>query len=129
MKSIKQGRGNSFVSGIVCIFAALFGLFWTVTAFQSGAGVFSIFGLLFVAIGIINAVRSFTNAFGKNRHSEFDIVDETEEPDPWNERFGHSTDADTGEYYSVGNSYCPYCGNQVKKEFEFCNNCGKRLPD
>ncbi len=128
MKSVKQGRGNSFISGIICIFAALFGLFWMITVFQSGGGVFGLFGLIFVAVGIINAVRSFKNAFGKNRYSEFDIVDESEEPDPWNERFGSSPSADSGEYYSVGNSYCPYCGNQVKKEFEFCNNCGKRLP-
>ena len=29
---------------------------------------------------------------------------------------------------TTGATSCPYCGNQVKKEFEFCNNCGKRLP-
>lgn len=129
MKSIKQGRGNAFISGIVSIFVALFGLFWTVMASQGGLGPFSIFGLLFSVIGIINAIKSFTNAFGKNRHSEFDIVDQTEEPDPWNEHFGTPTYEDGNKYYSVGNSFCPYCGNAVKKDFEFCNNCGKRLPD
>ncbi len=129
MKSIKQGRGNAFVGGIVGIFAALFGLFWSITVFKSGGGMFGIFGLFFVAIGIFNAARSFANAFGKNRHSEFDIVDETEEPDPWNRRFGTDTTQSDKEYYSVGNSYCPYCGNQLQRDFKFCNNCGKRLPD
>ncbi len=129
MKSIKQGRGNSFISGFICIFAALFGLFWTITVIGSGGGMFGLFGLLFVAIGILNAVRSFRNAFGKNRESEFDIVDETEEIDPWNERFGPVNSQNGSDSYSVGNSYCPYCGNQVQKNFEFCNNCGKRLPD
>ena len=126
MKSIKMGREPSFMGGIMGIVAALFGLFWTFMVISSGGGVFGLFGLIFVGIGILNAVRGFRNAFSKNRRSEFDIVDETEEPDPWNERF--SSPASGNEYMSVGNSFCPYCGNEVKKEFEFCNNCGRKLP-
>lgn len=126
MKSIKMGREPSFIGGIMGIAAALFGLFWTFAVISSGGGVFGLFGLIFVGIGILNAVRGFRNAFSKNRRSEFDIVDETEEPDPWNERF--SSPSSGNEYMSVGNSFCPYCGNEVKKEFEFCNNCGRKLP-
>lgn len=129
MKSIKQGRGNSFISGFICIFVALFGLFWTFAVIGSGGGVFGLFGLIFVAIGILNAVRSFRNAFAKNRESEYDIVDETEESDPWNERFGPVISHSNENVYNAGNSYCPYCGNSVQRDFEFCNNCGKRLPD
>ena len=128
MKSIKMGREPSFVGGIMGIVAALFGLFWTVTVFSSGGGVFGLFGLLFVGIGILNAVRNFRNAFSKNRHSEFDIVDETEEPDPWNIRYTN-TRSEENSPFSVGNSFCPYCGNEVQKDYEFCNNCGKKLPD
>lgn len=126
MKSIKMGREPSFMGGIMGIVAALFGLFWTFAVISSGGGVFGLFGLIFVGIGILNAVRGFRNAFSKNRRSEFDIVDETEEPDPWNERF--SSPSSGNDYMSVGNSFCPYCGNEVKKEFEFCNNCGRKLP-
>lgn len=126
MKSIKMGREPSFMGGIMGIVAALFGLLWTFMVMSSGGGAFGLFGLIFVGIGILNAVRGFRNAFSKNRRSEFDIVDETEEPDPWNERFSSPSVSD--DYMSVGNSFCPYCGNEVKKDFEFCNNCGKKLP-
>ena len=115
------------MGGIMGIVAALFGLFWTFMVLSNGGGMFGLFGLIFVAIGILNAVRGFRNAFTKNRRSEFDIVDETEEADPWNEKFGNSTASSEG-YFSVGNSFCPYCGNEVKKDFEFCNNCGMKLP-
>ncbi len=127
MKSIKMGREPSFMGGIMGIVAALFGLFWTFFVISNGGGMFGLFGLIFVGIGILNAFRGFRNAFGKNRRSEFDIVDETEEFDPWNERFGNNNVSD-GEYFSTGNSFCPYCGNEVKKDFEFCNNCGRKLP-
>ena len=133
MKSIKMGREPSFMNGIMGIVAALFGLFWTFIVFSSGGGVMGFFGLIFVAVGILNAVRGFRNAFSRNRRSEFDVVDGTEEPDPWNERFGNS-DADySGKItYNVdanGNSFCPYCGNTVEKDFKFCNDCGRKLPD
>lgn len=127
MKSIKMGREPSFMGGIMGIVAALFGLFWTFAVLSSGGGIFGLFGLIFVGIGILNAVRGFRNAFSKNRRSEFDIVDETEEPDPWNDRFS-PRQAVQDDYMSVGNSFCPYCGNEVKKDFEFCNNCGRKLP-
>lgn len=127
MKSIKMGREPSFMGGIMGIVAALFGLFWTFTVFSNGGGMFGLFGLLFVGIGIINAVRNFRNAFSKNRRSEFDIVDENEEPDMWNERFGQAQ-TDNNTPFTVGNSFCPYCGNEVQKTYEFCNNCGRKLP-
>lgn len=128
MKSIKMGREPSFMGGIMGIVAALFGLFWTFTVLSNGGGMFGLFGLLFVGIGILNAVRNFRNAFAKNRRSEFDIVDETEEPDMWNMKYGN-TDFSEAASYSVGNSFCPYCGNEVQKDYEFCNSCGRKLPD
>ena len=125
MKSVKRGREPSFIAGIAGIAAVLFGLFWTYTVFSNGGGMFGLFGLLFVAIGIINSVRSFRNAFSKNRTSEFDFVDESEEPDPWNERFGSPEEPS----FSEGSSFCPYCGNAVESDFRYCNNCGRKLPD
>ena len=29
---------------------------------------------------------------------------------------------------SGGSGYCPYCGGEVTKSFEFCRKCGRRLP-
>ena len=132
MKSIKMGREPSFMGGIMGIVAALFGLFWTFTVLSSGGGMFGLFGLLFVGIGILNAVRNFRNAFSKKRRSEFDIVDETEESDPWNERFGSNDSYEKTVFDSDafdGNAFCPYCGNAVERNFRFCNNCGRKLPD
>lgn len=121
------------MGGIMGIVAAIFGLFWTFAVLSNGGGIFGLFGLIFVGIGILNAVRGFRNAFSKNRRSEFDIVDETEEPDPWNERFGskdfYEENAFNSDSASDGNAFCPYCGNAVERSFRFCNNCGKKLPD
>lgn len=128
-----MGREPSFIGGVMGIVAALFGLFWTFTVLSNGGGMFGLFGLLFVGIGVLNAVRNFRNAFSKKRRSEFDVVDEWEEPDPWNERFGdkgfYEENTFNGETVSDGNAFCPYCGNAVERNFRFCNNCGRKLPD
>ncbi len=126
MKSVKRGREPSFMNGIMGIVAALFGLFWTGMVLSNGGGFFGLFGLIFVAIGILNAIRGFRNAMGKHRSSEYDFIDETEEPDPWNEKFGEYNNSNA--QYTVGNSFCPYCGNEVQKTYEYCNNCGRKLP-
>ena len=125
MKSVKRGREPSFMNGIMDIVAVLFGLFWTFMVIKNNGGMFGLFGLVFVAIGIRNAIRGFMNAFGKNRTSEFDVMDKEEEPDPWNERFGGNNE----NPYTSGNAFCPYCGNAVLKDYEYCNNCGRKLPD
>ncbi len=127
MKSIKRGRAPSFSAGIASIGAAIFGLIWTILVISNGGGLFGLFGLVFVAIGISNAVINFRNATGKNRYSEYDITDSSEEPDPLNERFGNPY----AETNIPGNNseYCPYCGTKAERDFEFCNKCGKKLPD
>ena len=136
MKSIKRGRGPSMMNGIVGIFVALFGVFWTIMAAGMGGGFMAIFGIFFIAIAVMNVIYNFKNATGKNRYSEYDITEETEEPDPFNERF--NTDSDYWYNYSsdnnktpsqnTGSKFCPYCGTKVEADYEFCNNCGKKLP-
>ncbi len=129
MKSIKPGRGPSFMGGIMSVFAGLFGVVWTVIAVGMGGGLFSLFGIVFIAVAAVNAVYNFKNATGKNRYSEFDITEGNEEPDPLNEYFGESVDNSYENRKSVvGNKFCPYCGTPVEENFEFCNNCGKKLP-
>ena len=132
MKSIKPGRGPSFMGGIGAVFAALFGVFWTIMAVSMGAAFMAPFGLLFIGIAVVQAIYNFKNATGENRYSAFDIVEGTEEVDPLNERFGSSKSASTESFESAGvdvdSEFCPYCGVKVSKEFEFCHKCGKKLP-
>ncbi len=126
MKSIKPGRGPSMMSGIVGIFMIGFGILWTVMASQA-SGIFALFGVLWTSIAVVTTVYNFKNATNKNRYSQFDITNENEEPDPLNQRFGNLQDYSHSNNDSY-NKFCPYCGASVKDNFNFCNNCGKKLP-
>ena len=131
MKSIKPGRGPSMMGGFGAVFSIIFGIFWTVLAasMTQGAGligvIFPLFGVLFIIIGIFNAVYHFKNASGKNRYSAFDITDESEEPDPLNEKFRGTSAPDAS---TAGTHFCPYCGAPVQSDFAFCRKCGRELP-
>ncbi len=132
MKSIKPGRGPSFMGGVSSIFAAIFGVIWTFSASAMGApGFFSLFGVVFVIMAIGSSIYNFKNATSKNRFSTYDITDSNEEPDPLNMRF-HSSEEPFSSYEAFGEStnhkFCPYCGAKVQEDFEFCNQCGKKLP-
>lgn len=128
MKSVKPGRGPSFMSAVVGIFVAVFGVAWTIMAVSAGAGFMGIFGLIFVAIAIIQVIYNFKNATGKNRYSEFDITEDDEEVDPWNQRFGERKDErEEFDNRNRGN-FCPYCGVKIESDFSFCQKCGKKLP-
>ncbi len=124
MKSIKPGRGPSLMSGVVGIFMICFGVLWTVLAAQSSLFV-ALFGVVWTGIAVVTTVYNLKNATNKNRHSSFDIVDAEEEPDPLNERFSDTSQA---KGKSTDNRFCPYCGTAVEADFDFCNNCGKKLP-
>lgn len=146
MKSIKPGRGPSMMSGVASIGAGIFGLIWTIAAASMGAGFFALFGLVFIGMAVSSAVYNIKNATSENRYSTFDIVDSTEETDPFNERFGKQQNSSADFDYSAdgtprfsdesasvsrpasANAFCPYCGNEVEKDFIYCNNCGKELP-
>ena len=116
------------MGGIMGIFVALFGVLWTVVAFSIGGGIIALFGLIFVAIAIVQTVYNFRNAAGENRYSTFDITDDDEEPDPLNQRFGAETANKKTEDGTGGSVFCPYCGVKVEGDFAFCNKCGKKLP-
>ena len=77
------------------IIAVVFGVIWTgMTSSMGAPPLFPLFGVLFILIGIGQAVYHFINAAGKNRFSVYDITDSSEEPDPLQERIGH---ADRGD--------------------------------
>lgn len=125
MRSVKPGRGPSFMNGVMSVVAVVFGIFWTAMAFGMGAGFMAVFGFVFIGVGIFNAVYHFKNATNENRYSDYDIVDDDEESDPLNEKYGKNDKKD-GEKYENG-SFCPYCGARVEKDYKFCNHCGNKL--
>ncbi|MBQ2956460.1 MAG: zinc-ribbon domain-containing protein [Clostridia bacterium] len=133
MKSIKKGRAPSAMEGIGGVFAALFGIFWTVTALSIGAPpLFAAFGLIFVGLAVSGAIYNFRNATSKKRFSEYDIVETGEEDDPLNERFGEDAGPGEGEQTArvAGReafSFCPYCGAELDRGDNFCGKCGKRM--
>lgn len=128
MKSIKPGRGPSFMQGVMSLAAAAFGVVWTIIAVSMGNGVFSIFGIfgiIFILAAIASAVYNFKNASNKNRYSAFDITDDTEEPDPLNQRFGNGINE---KQAGTSGSFCPYCGMPAENGYQYCNKCGRKLP-
>lgn len=121
---------GAFVSLII----VLFGIVWTVAAISVGGWFFAVFGVLFVLAAIGLTVYNFKNATSENRYSGYDIAEDDEEVDPLNVRYGSQDRYDMSTVRqrlssSMNTSeYCPYCGNPVSEEYEFCNNCGRRLP-
>ena len=124
MKSIKPGRGPSMMSGVVGIFMVCFGILWTVFAAMANP-FFALFGVLWTCIVIGITVHNFKNATGKNRYSAYDIVDDAEEPDPFEERFGKKKPQAVS---GAECRFCPYCGTAVGEDYQFCQSCGKKLP-
>lgn len=127
MKSVKPGRAPSMMGGVMSIAVGLLGVIWTVTAASMGGGFFALFGIVFIAVAVIQAVYHFKNATSQNRYSAFDITDGNEEPDPLNQRFGgqYEPEANAGTSDSL---FCPYCGAEAGSGYEFCSKCGKKLP-
>lgn len=129
MKSIKPGRGPSAMGAMGSAVAVVFGIFWTIMAASMGAPVFfPIFGVLFVVIGIVQAVYNLKNAVGENRFSQYDITEDGEEPDPLARRFGSEPQQESGPREGECR-YCPYCGAGLGDGFAFCGRCGRQLPE
>ena len=122
MKSVKRGRGPSFIQGVMSVIMAVFGAAWTAFAIYLGAGAFALFGLVFIAIAVAQAVYNFHNASSKNRFSEFDITESGEEPDPLNKISGENEQPALPD-----GGYCPYCGAKAESGYSFCRRCGRKL--
>lgn len=143
MKSIKRGRGPSFMSGVGSLAAVVFGLIWTIAAwnmtrsaqpvFDDTMGlmgdIFPLFGVIFIIVGLISAVYNFINATQSKRFSEFDITTGGEEEDPLNQRFGERHEQVFAHPDAKGGArFCPYCGEPARDGFVYCARCGKQLP-
>lgn len=143
MRSVKPGRGPSAMGAAGSVVSIVFGIIWTIFAFNLTKGspfpmvgiVFPLFGVVFVGLGIVQAVIHFKNATGRNRMSLYDIVDSDEEPDPFERRRDdrganiHAT-ADQGrETSDRTDGFCPYCGTALRSEFAFCPKCGRQTTE
>ncbi|WP_232698141.1 zinc-ribbon domain-containing protein [Brevibacillus daliensis] len=145
MKSIKPGRGPSSMGVMGSVVTGIFGVFWTIMAFQitqdSPFGlvgfIFPFFGVLFIIISIVQGIYHYKNATSKNRMSIVDIVDSNQEPDPL-DRHRRSSDDDHNPYkrsYEPGaevagqkaKRFCPYCGTETNEDYQYCPSCGKKL--
>lgn len=134
MYSIKPGRGPSLMGGIGAIIAAVFGIFWIVTAASMGApSFFPCFGFVFIAVGILGGIYHFYNAASRSRMSSFDITTGEEESDPIAEALNvhpsreERSDPSEEPMRRFEGDYCPYCGEQVEPDFAFCPKCGKDI--
>ena len=130
MKSIKRGRAPSMMGGVMGIAVAIFGVIWTIMAASMGAPFFfPLFGIVFIVIAIGQAIYNFKNATGENRYSEYDIVDENEEIDPMNRRFGAREQQVEAVYPQASEecAFCPRCGTKAQAGDNFCRKCGRRL--
>lgn len=125
MRSIKPGRGPSRMNGISSIFAAVFGVIWTIGTVSMGAPFFfPLFGLVFIGIAVYQAMYHFKNADSPQRHSIVDIVDASEEPDPLNQPFSSAEEPITSGEFPL---YCSHCGRKLPENANFCPGCGKKL--
>jgi len=138
LKSIKPGRGPSGMGFIGALFAAIFGVFWTVMAFSMTRGsgiigiIFPLFGVLFVGMGIAQAVFHYRNATGKNRYSMYDITDAREEGDPAQKwvNGGDPWDQPKEAAKEDGARYCPWCREPLiryPEDIVYCPKCGRKL--
>jgi len=139
MRSIKPGRGPAKMSFMGSVFASVFGVFWTIMAFAITKDapfpmvkiIFPLFGVMFVGMGIYQAIYSYKNATGKERYSIVDIVDSTEEGDPASEWVkssdGYVETPHREDTQQKASAYCPYCGAAVQIDYQFCPKCGKDI--
>ena len=139
--SVKPGRATAAQGVIGGVFGMIFGVIWTVAAVSMGAPwFFGLFGIFFVVMIGVSTFVNYKNVTGDNRFSEYDIVDINDEPDPWDKKFRGGEEEyrlreDCGHVHMTGadcegkTRFCPYCGTAAKQDFEFCKNCGKKLPD
>lgn len=120
MRDRKPQKGPVFMSAAVAVFALIFSIFWTVTAFTMGAGFFSIFGLFFAGFAVAQLVVTLRHASGTDNHSHPkppEVENRYAKPDP------------TTEAKTAAPVYCPSCGAKADADDKFCHECGRKLPE
>ena len=103
----------------VTIFGMVFAIFWCCAAAAMGAWFMLIFGIPFVGMMVFQLVLSIKIMKQERRRD-----------DPWDRGTtnGEPPVRPGQQTGSGGSGYCPYCGGEIAKNFEFCPKCGRRLP-
>ena len=130
MHSLKPGRAPSMLGGIAGLIVAGFGVIWTISALSMGAPwPFALFGVFFILLAVVGAIYNFANATRRNRFSAFDVTSHHEEPDPLNQRFGNPNPpaAAASPARKYPGRFCPFCGQAVTDESNYCPHCGKDI--
>ena len=95
------------------IFIVCFGIFWTIMA-GSMFPPMAIFGILFTAIGAVNAYNTYKNlkSNGEKPHEHQDFS----EPEDFEHPRAQKVEL-----------RCPYCGAPIHQSDSECEYCGSRL--
>lgn len=106
-----------------CIFGVFFigfALFWMTMAANVSV-VFSMFGSIFVVVGLFIIYKNVQSLRGKGSSSRRVLLDSGAEQ--FNADLGYK-----GETDSTNAIYCPFCGSPVKdSEHVFCKICGRKI--
>lgn len=152
MYSVKPGRGPSLLGTVVTAGMAVFGVIFLVGSNAAMSHVADVGGMsgpppafrliwtagciLFILVALAMSVYNFVNFKNKNRMSVIDITTGQEESDLIADMLGHTapgapTDArqadGAGKPRRFEGRHCPFCGVEVRDEFDFCPNCGKDI--
>lgn len=128
---IKAGRSVSAIGIIMGIVGIVFVIGWIGTILnlsrpwdneiEPGVLFLLVFGVMFLIVVIVITVFYARNTFAKKRPSILDIEEETDNQLNARESTENRKTPD-GEI-----KFCAYCGGKVKKEFSYCQACGKKI--
>ena len=107
-KERKAGKAMSLGN---CIYGLIFSIAWCVIAVSIGAGFMLIFGIPFVGMMIYRLYII----------SQYAKEDKPKEVDPWDQPVRESSTSPVS-----GSGFCPYCGNAIQPDFEYCPKCGRK---
>ncbi|MBA4390099.1 MAG: hypothetical protein C0399_04090 [Syntrophus sp. (in: bacteria)] len=128
---IKAGRQVSVIGIMMGIMGTVFGIFWIGMVLhlsrpwddgiEPGVVFLLVFGVMFIIVIMVITAFYVRNTFAKKRPSLLDIEEETDDEINASGSTENRTTPD-GEI-----NFCTYCGGKVKKEFSYCQTCGKKI--
>lgn len=126
--------GSLFVIVFSCIFI-LFSLIWFFASLKSGLGLFSLFGLPFIIVGVSLLVRTLKGMKGKKHIDDCCQQGDYSSMDPVQREYYEQYDThqhnhyyNDAEIHSHTMNRCPHCGKKIKRGYDYCPKCGSRLP-
>lgn len=125
---IKPGRGKSFFTGVQTAGSVLFGIGWLYFANSIDAPlIFLLLGVIVILYGLFETWFHFHNAFSRNRFDVLQLRKSGEEPDPFSNRIMQGSNSGSYTKRKYPGSHCPFCGVEVKNDFDYCPGCGKDI--